>query len=191
MRKIFRFLPVIILSFMAFSLATAGLSLAKDPDGGAAAPPGSRQDFFKKAGGLVLNIEKWPEGSEYSESALNPDGTYMYAEMLDALVYIQLERKKATFAADAAKVSLLLAEEDGDKPEAAQDEKLSERLTYPAYKAEFITGSNEDTRNNLAVYVGTDDWDFIISISVAADYLEEYEKRMKEWYDGLAFEEFS
>ncbi|MDR0549162.1 MAG: hypothetical protein LBI10_07115 [Deltaproteobacteria bacterium] len=183
---------VIILALLTATLRIGPFTPTLGADEGeGVAPPISREDFFKKAGGLILDFGVWPQDSKYSESELKPDGSYLYAESLDSLVYIRLRRNAPTQATDLGQIAALFQEEGGEKPKVTQDAKLSAKLTYPVYKATFNVGSNEDTVTMRALYVGVDSWDLLINISTAADFYEEYEARINEWLESVTLKDLN
>ncbi|MDR1611899.1 MAG: hypothetical protein LBT97_03840 [Planctomycetota bacterium] len=48
---------------------------------------------------------------------------------------------------------------------------LAEKITYPAFKAEFLVGENEDTRQFVAALVFTEEWSFWFVLYASADEL--------------------
>lgn len=46
---------------------------------------------------------------------------------------------------------------------------LGEKLTYPVFKAEFLTGENEDTRQFVAALIFADEWSFWFVLDAPAD----------------------
>ncbi|MDR2391397.1 MAG: hypothetical protein LBE84_06945, partial [Planctomycetota bacterium] len=46
---------------------------------------------------------------------------------------------------------------------------LAERIAYPAFKAEFLDGENEDTRQFAAALVFADDWSFWFVLAASAN----------------------
>lgn len=67
--------------------------------------------------------------------------------------------------------------------------ELSELYTYPCATAEYMTGQNEDARQNVSLFIFTDIYCFLVEVSVAADWAEDYENSIIKWFNSLEFVE--
>ena len=66
-----------------------------------------------------------------------------------------------------------------------EDDDLTARLSYPTYRVEYVTGSNEDTCQNMDVAAMLDDCTLIFHVSAGADNYEEYQSVIEGWIDAL------
>ena len=67
--------------------------------------------------------------------------------------------------------------------------ELAELYTYPCVVAGYMTGQNEDTKQNVSLFIFTDVYCFAVEVSVAADWAEDYEGKIMGWFKGLEFVE--
>ncbi|MCR5000836.1 MAG: hypothetical protein K6A71_03470 [Lachnospiraceae bacterium] len=112
----------------------------------------------------------------------NEDGTYIYEDMTeDGLTVIRnmcshnSQRDGQDPDAYAENyVCALVDETDSAKIiDSADDETLSESLTYPTYRIHWESGSNEDSRQNVGVVVLTDNITFYYGYGCPVDYYED------------------
>lgn len=47
--------------------------------------------------------------------------------------------------------------------------ELAEKTSYPAFRAEFLNGENEDTRQHVAALIFADEWSFFYSLKASVD----------------------
>jgi hypothetical protein len=66
---------------------------------------------------------------------------------------------------------------------------LSELYTYPCAFVGYVTGRNEDMRENMGLFIFTDRYCFVVEASVAADWAMDYQERIMEWLATLEFVE--
>ena len=66
---------------------------------------------------------------------------------------------------------------------------LSELYTYPCAFVGYVTGRNEDMRENMGIFIFTDRYCFVVEASVAADWAMDYQERIMEWLATLEFVE--
>jgi hypothetical protein len=157
--------------------------------------PGGEDDAVE---GLWLEIPKFPKDAEVIDFAQNEDGVAALSRMIDdGLLVLVVERLKNAmddgedFTAD--KVGKFVAEieelgeDDVDVTE--NEEEFAELYSYPVASATYITGENEDTRNNLDLYMFTDKWVFRVKVSISADHMENYGGedggKLKEWFYNM------
>lgn len=116
--------------------------------------------------GLVIDttgLEELVAGQEY---CLDGEGMLMYKlEVLDSAEY------------DEAAV---LANVQAVEPDitnvinVTESDEHSQLTSYPSWLLVYETGSNEDTRHCIDVYIQTDTYDYRVHASVPVDYAEQY-----------------
>lgn len=144
------------------------------------APP---EDAYVEGPVLVFGISE--EYVEFYDNVINEDGTYREELYYDAAVYISSERlAPSEFGAEAATIASLagVAEEDIT----IFPYELPELGSYPAFRAEYIVGENEDTRYCVDVLIHTDNWDFLFHTAVPVDLMEDYSDLVGSWIETLA-----
>ncbi|MCL2434354.1 MAG: hypothetical protein FWD16_07560 [Clostridia bacterium] len=148
-----------------------------------------RDAFFAEAGGLIMTLEDWPANAEYIDCVVHRDNSYFHIDMVDALAVIRMERNRPALGVDPDVIAAHFADGEHFMPEVNQNDALTQKLSYPAWRIDYVTGQNEDTRTHVAIYVGTDEWDFIADFSVAADFYEEYEAAVQGWIDSITLKD--
>ena len=139
-----------------------------------------------------MTFSEWPSGSEYLESQLSgQQGAYSYKELVDASVTLTLERVSPLGMQDVDAIATYFQERYAaeDVPEVINDETLSAALTYPAHRITGYSGENEDSTVREAVFVSTDQWDFVADIKIPADLFENYELRIEDLIGRLVFKD--
>ena len=75
-----------------------------------------------------------------------------------------------------------------DEFTAAASEDYSAQTTYPSFLLKWFAGHNEDTRQNIALAVLTDESTLMYHFSVSIDHYEDYEAQILKVLDGLHLE---
>jgi hypothetical protein len=139
--------------------------------------------------GLTLDSPKVSDKLETVSSVVRKDGGYRVEAMYDSVIQIIDERVKRTQAnaeSIAAQIDQLNAVPATDV-KVTQDAALTKLLSYPAWRATYTTGANEDTRTNMDIYVQTDDMDFRFHTSTPSESYIEYKKTIESWIQALEF----
>ena len=112
----------------------------------------------------------------------NEDGSYYYQDMTeDGLTVItnMCSRNSQRDGQDPdayAENFVCAVVDDTDSAKiigSGNDETVSATTTYPSYRVDWETGSNEDTRQNVGVVVLTDDFTYYYGYGCPIDYYEE------------------
>ncbi len=112
----------------------------------------------------------------------NEDGSYFYQDMTeDGLTVITNmcypNSQRDGQDPDAYAENFVCAVVDGTDSvkiiKSGDDEKVSSATTYPSYRVDWETGSNEDTRQNVGVVVLTDNFTYYYGYGCPIDYYEE------------------
>lgn len=66
-----------------------------------------------------------------------------------------------------------------------KDEELTAKFSYPTYRAEYVTGENEDTAQCIDVISMLDDCVLCFHVETSADMYEEYQQVIEGWIATL------
>ena len=113
----------------------------------------------------------------------NPDGTSQKILLYDATVGITISRViPVGFSEDAVFAQMVdTGSTNVSDLVIAQDDAVSAALTYPAWRVTYLTGENEDTRQNTDIYIQTDAWDFYFHTDVPIDNAKDYSAVIESW----------
>ena len=145
----------------------------------------------QEEGALIPTLEfaTLPEGMEQVDTYENEGGEYGSAYLAEnGLVYFAMytlrsaEYGEESITASIERMSEVDALEDY---QIVQDEGLSEKLSYPVWRATYLTGENEDTSNHIDIYIQTDGWDLYFTSSIDADNNEEGAQVVEEMIAGM------
>lgn len=112
----------------------------------------------------------------------NEDGSYFYQDMTDDSLTVitnmcSRNSQRDGQDPDAYAENFVCAVVDGTDSVhiigSENDETVSSSTTYPSYRVDWETGSNEDTRQNVGVVVLTDDFTYYYGYGCLIDYYEE------------------
>ena len=151
----------------------------------------SSWELFEAAGGDILTFSRWLYGEVSGQrGVLNPDGSYSYSETLDdGNVEFTLTREKALQISDMVAVAEFFVERSGEISDlnVSPDDALSEALGYPAYEVSYGTLGNVGSRAHKAVFVGADEWDFIVEVAVNEEVYGNYWVDVEQLLDNLTW----
>ncbi len=136
---------------------------------------------------LVLIAPNLVDLVELISSDSYEDGTYREELLFDSMISIVTERLAGvdyTEEAVASQIEYLNIDGLADLY-IEQDSALSEQLTYPAWRVTYATGTNEDARNNLDIYIQTEGWDFRFHTATPADAYADYSDIIESWIESL------
>ena len=157
-------------------------SLGQDPSSGkTAAGLEDRNEFFMQAGGEVLTFSTWPSDAVYLEGAFEEGGAYWRHEMIDGMVSLRLDRGYPDGGVDEDLVATHFSFDSNNTPEVRLDGELTNKLGYSTFRVTFESGSNEDLRTHVAIYVAANDGILTAEFSVPADYFDDYDRQIGEW----------
>jgi len=141
------------------------------------------------ATGLTLVVPVLTDNVETVDSRFNDDGTYREELLFDGMVGIVTERVSGVEYSEDAVIAQIsgLDGEDISNVSIEQDDAVSEQLSYPAWLVTYETGENEDTRQNVDVYIQTDGWDFRFHTSTPIDAFADYSENIEYWIESLGF----
>lgn len=144
--------------------------------------------------GLWIEINGLPESTFDVDFQMNDEGVASYTRMIDdGLVALVVERlpvendEGEMITPDnlaALVASFEGIEEDGIAVTADMD-NFAELFTYPVAGVDYVTGDNEDARDNADLFIFTDSWLFRIHIVVGADFTEDYEEMIGGWLTNI------
>ncbi len=127
----------------------------------------------------------------------NDDGTYFYQDMTsDGVTVItnmsapNSQRDGQDMDAYAINFICALIDNDARVEDPVPDETLSEKFTYPVYKAVWESGSNEDTRKSEGIVVLTDLYTYYYGFGCPIDDYEDNEEFYKEELSDLELRAF-
>ncbi len=151
----------------------------------------SSWELFEAAGGDILTFSRWLYGEASGQrGVLNPDGSYSYSETLDdGNVEFTLTREKTLQISDMVAVAEFFGERSGEISDlnVSPDDALSEALGYPAYEVSYGTLGNVGSRAHKAVFVGADEWDFIVEVAVNEEVYGNYWVDVEQLLDNLTW----
>lgn len=112
----------------------------------------------------------------------NEDGSYYYQDMTEDgltvitnMCYRNSQRDGQDPDAYAENFVCAVVDDTGSAKiiGSGSDEAVSSATTYPSYRVDWETGSNEDTRQNTGVVVLTDDFTYYYGYGCPIDYYED------------------
>lgn len=145
------------------------------------------------AEGLWLTIGSWPDNAILRSAEGSERGTASFTWCIpgDGPAFV-LERlpsakpgRKAVCAEVAGFESLPVS-----AVKISEDEELSARLTYPAYRLTYHAEGDGGFLND-DVYVQTDGWDFRLHIVTQQELKEKYAGQIESWLSSLIFQDTS
>jgi len=135
--------------------------------------------------GLVIKINGKPEGSSIKHEVLD-NGTYDIQDLVDGAYVLGTSRiAPIGDGKDSVSAYINKTADAARELKVEQDESLTAKLTYPSYKAVYLTGHNEDTRENMDIIITTDKHTFILHVSYNPDFIDEYKSKIDEIISGL------
>ena len=149
--------------------------------------------FSKKplaAEGLWLTIGSWPDQAVYFKGEENQEGVASHTWLIPDGAAFVLERLPPV-EPGAEAVREVTADFEQLPPssiEVKEDEAISQRLTYPAYRLRYHTEGDGGFFNE-DVYVQTDGWDSRLHVVTPQEADQEYEQQMEAWVASLLFQE--
>jgi hypothetical protein len=179
---------VIVKKLVSFLVTTAMLAVS------VYAAPVFADDSDESVKGLWIEVPHLPEDAEAVDFQMNDEGVAAFTRIIDggvaALAVERLKPDEIGFSPEAAAEFVAETEgiDAGDVTAEALDD-LAEKYTYPVIGAGYTTGENEDTRQNVDIYIFTDQWVFRLHTSIAIDYAEEYMEKVEDWFSNLKFRE--
>ncbi len=125
----------------------------------------------------ALEFENLPEDLEQVDTYENEEGEYGSGYLAEGgSVYIALYTLHSVEYGEESvtgNIERLSGERVLRDYQIAPDQALSERLSYPVWRAVYLTGENEDTSNHIDIYIQTDGWDLYFASTIDADNYEE------------------
>ncbi len=113
------------------------------------------------------------------------DGTFEIEEMYAAMVVMTRIRRHHSFnTAEDLKAEREKSLEAYEMV-VTKDEPMSLQLGKTTFKATYLTGHNEDTRQNIEYLVSDETFDFGFRMSVGADFIDNYQAEMDIWVKNL------
>ena len=113
----------------------------------------------------------------------NDDGTYFYEDMTSDgmtdiinMSYANSQRDGQAPDAYAENFVCALVDNDAKISGSKQDDKLTGALTYPAYRVEWESGSNEDSKQAIGVVILTDNFTYFYGFKCPLDSFEDNEE---------------
>lgn len=170
--------------------AGAEAKAAPEPEQAAQAPAVKKYvDASGKPLGLQLDIAAVLPGEVTEiERKVGADGIYHLAWLFNGMVSYSLERlHKAELGEGGVREAFARLEPDAYDASLRPDDDMTRRLGAVAWKWFYSTGHNEDTRTNTDYYIQRDDFDYRFSVSVPADFADEYKQVVKSLVNGLVF----
>ena len=151
----------------------------------------------KAVEGLWIEVPNFPAENEFRGFEMNDEGVASYTRTLDegaiALVVERLPMENDGKPVTPDMIGALVAEFEGiaeDTIEVTPSvEEYTKLYSYPVAGAEFKTGENEDTRQNIDLFIFTDQWLFRIHVSMMADAADKYEEQVMDWFANLKMRE--
>ncbi len=142
----------------------------------------------QSAGVLTLEALALTVKLKEVSSVFRKDGTYRKELLYDGTVSIVLEGVERVDSDEHSITAHILALGDSAvvPVEIKKDTAVSTLLTYPAWRATYTTGANEDTRTNVDLYIQTDSMDYRFHTSTPADDFADYSERIESWIASLA-----
>lgn len=140
--------------------------------------------------GLQLDIAAVLPGEVTEiERKVGADGIYHLAWLFNGMVSYSLERlPKAELGEGGVREAFARLEPDAYDASLRPDDDMTHRLNGAvAWMWYYSTGHNEDTRTNTDYYIQRDDFDYRFSVSVPADFADEYKQAVKSLVNGLVF----
>lgn len=149
--------------------------------------------------GLWITAPGFVKQSEFVDvDDKNPDGPASYTRSMNGgSLFMTIERlEPIEYGEDAIKAEIPKWMQGGVSDlKVWQDEDLSALYTYPAFRADYTFGSNEDTTIAHELIIYTDPFTFRVSVTIDADYAGGYTddefdpKWIDEWFSGLEMRE--
>jgi hypothetical protein len=112
-----------------------------------------------------------PKDSMHVDGIALPDGTWWTKVNIPDPGFI-LEAKRdmpIPYNTKAVERHVEIMWSDAEGIAVTEFPELAKKLTYPVFKASFLTGRNEDTRRHVGAFVFTDNWTFWFDVSASAD----------------------
>ncbi len=153
-------------------------------DDDASDPPEDEDYADDPSGAPVLVYMMNQDYVEVISDVSNPDGTYQEQLIYDAVVFVSAERRlPSEFGEEAATIAALagVAEEDLT----IYPYELPELKSYPAFRAEYMLGENEDSRYCVDVLIHIDGWDYLFHTETSLDWMEDYSDIVEDWISTL------
>lgn len=172
-------IPILI----AVLMLSSGCSPAATP------APSSLAEAEDTATLQTLEIPALPDGVELIEEVKGENGISHTRWLYDSMVLIEstsVECTEANVEDIATQIEKLNGNDTSDFY-AAIDDTMSQKFTYPVWRISYYTGSNEDTRTNVDIYIQTDSMDYWFHTSTPSDFYEDYEESIETWIASLAF----
>lgn len=137
--------------------------------------------------GLLLVTSLLVDSVEKISTETRADGTYYEQVLVDALVSVVFERVTRVESDEQAVTKQIASLNNVAITDVSieQDTKVSSQLSYPTWRISYITGENEDTRQNVDLYIQTDGWDFRFHTSTPIDAYEDYKESIETWIESL------
>lgn len=148
------------------------------------APPPTPQDDVERDRSLWLNIGiENDENTVLKDSRVNDDGvrsdTYIYDDAVGVAIERLLPADSELSTQEVA--AFLTAEWENIEQSEIQTEE-DDSLSYPGCRLFYKTGSNEDTKWNMDLYIQTDAWDYRVHVIIPIDMEEEYAEEVIRWF---------
>ncbi|MGI6784921.1 MAG: hypothetical protein ACOX5A_12075 [Aminivibrio sp.] len=144
--------------------------------------------------GLWVEVGGLPENVVDLDFQMNDEGVASYTRMIDdgtAILVVErlpVENDEGE-TVTAENLAALIASFEGIEEKGvnvtSDMENFSKLYSYPVCGADYVTGDNEDARDNVDLFIFTDSWLFRIHIAISADFSEEYEEMAGEWLTNL------
>lgn len=116
------------------------------------------------------------------------NGIYRMTWIYNGMVSYSLERlPKAELGEDGVRAAFAEIAPFAYDASLRPDDDMTRRLGAVAWKWFYSTGRNEDLRTNTDYYIQRDDFDYRFSVSVPADFADEYKQVVKSLVNGLVF----
>jgi hypothetical protein len=143
--------------------------------------------------GLWLEIPNFPKNAEVVEFTADDDGEVTYIRSIGGGVFVLgILRLPADEEGTPEKLKESIAESVTQSGGDAEDidfddeaEGFSEMLSYPCITAEYEIGEDEDAKRSAVVGVFTDEYVFLVHITVAADSFDDYSDRVEGWLRSI------
>ena len=188
--------PLKIMTLLVFAALTLAGTAAQ-----AAAPDANVKGLWLRAQAFPADEEK-VEVLDFTDD--QETGEVTYTRSLDGMVTFEIRRQKIEDSElqmpkdveDLIEMRVnnddidekFLEENRGSIDVDTDASEFAEFFTYPCATAKYITGANEDTRQNASLFIFTDRYSFEVAVSMAADSVEDYEEAVRGWLKSLKLE---
>jgi hypothetical protein len=133
---------------------------------------------------ISLVIGNWPSAARTERIK---ESEMSYTDMLDAVVFLTVTKLPCAKADENSVKAAMSAGLgiSGDSFSVKLEQSLTAQYSYPTYVTGYMSGANEDSRDNFALYMQTDTYDFLVVASIPVDYTDYYTEEVYSWFANL------